>query len=80
MMSNKGKILLNCKECNRKRFCTKESRTGFWFEYKCSKGHIWKLKSITAAGVATMMEQVFTPEKMKSLFERDDTFYRTLKR
>ena len=76
-MSNKGKRLIFCKECNRKRFCIKE----IWnskFRYTCSKGHIWIDNSKTSQIIILEIEQLIP--KLKDLFNRDDIFFSKLKR
>lgn len=77
---NKGLKLRLCKECGRKRFCTRTRIPGHNFRYVCSKGHEWVLKGVTGERVIAVMQEVLTEEKLKGLFDRDDTFFRQLKR
>ena len=77
---NKGLKLRLCKECKRKRFCKRERIPGHNFRYTCSKGHTWTLKGVTAERVISIMGEMFTYEKLSSLFERDNAFFKELKR
>lgn len=79
-MGIKGLKLRLCKECKKKRFCKRERIPGHNFRYTCSKGHIWVLKGVTAERVVSVMEEILTPEKLSSLFNRDNAFYKELKR
>jgi hypothetical protein len=77
-MSNKGLRLVRCVECNRKRFCSRESIANYNFKYTCSKGHTWVIKGVTAERVVAAMKDTFTKEKLTGLFDRDDAFYKEL--
>lgn len=74
---NKGKRLVFCKKCNRKRFCTRIPIPGFNFRYTCSKGHSWEIEGVTAERVVAAMEEHLLPN-IKNLFEREDTFFREM--
>ena len=74
---NKGKRLVFCKECNRRRFCIKEIYNSK-FRYTCSKGHIWIDNSKCSQIIAIEIERI--SPKLMNLFERDDLFHRNLKK
>lgn len=74
---NKGKRLVFCKECNRRRFCVKEIINSR-FRYTCSKNHVWVDNSKFSQIIAIGIEQL--KPKLNSLFECDDTFFRALKK
>ena len=74
---NKGLKLIFCKECNRKRFCSRVSIPGYNFKYTCSKKHSWTIKGLTTERIVAAMEDVIFPS-IKNLFDRDDVFYRVL--
>jgi hypothetical protein len=76
---NKGKRLRFCKACDRKRFCSRVPIPGFNFKITCSKGHTWIIQGITAERLQAAFEEVMLP-KIKDLFNRDDIFYRSIKR
>lgn len=73
---NKGLKLLFCKQCNKKRFCSKVVIPGTNYRYTCSQGHSWVQQGITAARVALALEELIP--KIRKSFERDDMFYRRL--
>ena len=77
---NKGLKLRFCPQCNKKKFCSRIHIPGHNYRFTCNKRHTWVIKGITAERVVLIMQEVLTPEKVKSLFERDDIFYRSLKR
>jgi len=79
LMSNKDLKLRFCEKCKRKRFCKRERIPSHNFRLTCSKGHTWILKGITVERVMSVMEETFTRDKLKRLFDRDDTFYKSLK-
>ena len=78
-MSNKGLVLRFCKECKRKRFCSKIPVPGYNFRYTCSKGHSWIIKGVTIERINAAFKDVFIDNKLMDIFERDDTFYRSMK-
>lgn len=75
-----GSKLLFCKKCNRKRFSTRISIRNHNFRWTCSKGHSWITEGLTLERIAAVLEDVFTPEKIKNIFERDDVFFRSFKK
>ena len=77
---NKGLKLRFCKECGCKRFCSKISIPNHNYRFTCSKGHTWILVGITLERIESAMRETFNPERLKNLFERDDTFFRALKK
>lgn len=79
-MSNKGLKLRLCRECKKKRYCKRESIPGYNFRITCSKGHTWTIVGITAERVASAMQDIFSSERLAKLFDRDDLFYKTMKR
>lgn len=74
---NKGKKLIFCKECNRKRYCIKEIYNSK-FRFTCPKGHIRVDNSKVGQIVALEIERISS--KLSSLFERDDIFFGALKK
>jgi hypothetical protein len=74
---NKCKRLVFCKECNKKRFCVREIINSK-FRYTCSKNHVWVDNSKIGQIIAIEIEQL--RPKLLSLFERDDAFFRVLKK
>lgn len=76
-MSNKGKRLVLCKKCKRKRFCTRVPIPGHNFRYTCNYGHSWEIEGVTVERIVSVMEEVLIP-KLKGLFDRDDIFYKRL--
>jgi len=76
---NKGKKLRLCKQCGRKRFCTRERVPGNTFKYTCSKGHIWVIEGLTLERVNLVTEDVIQGS-LRNLFDRDDTFFKVLSR
>lgn len=77
---NKGLKLRFCTECKRNRFCIREKIPGYDAKYTCSKGHIWHIEKFTTEKLNDLIKATFSSERMKSLFERDDIFFNTLKR
>ena len=78
-MANKGLKLRLCRECKRKRFCKRERIPGYNFRYTCSKGHTWTIEGFTVERLNAAMESIIIP-KLTDLFNRNDAFYRALKR
>jgi hypothetical protein len=78
-MTNKGLKLRFCKACNRNRFCKKEPIPDYNFKYTCSKGHAWILEGITLERITAVWADIVYPQ-IKNLFERDNIFYKELKR
>lgn len=76
---NKGKQYINCPECKRKRYCKTYVLNYDWREWVCSKGHEWKTKIPYIAKIAAIELERILP-KIKTLFDRDDAFYRELTR
>lgn len=76
----KGSKLLNCNECKRRRFCTRISLPGYYFKWTCSKGHSWVIKGITSERINAVMKDIFSKNKLQGLFERDDAFFKELRR
>lgn len=71
---NKGLKLVFCKECNRKRYCSITRLSYYRDSYLCSKGHSWIIKlSGYSLAVANEIDRI--APKLKSLFERDETFF-----
>lgn len=77
---NKGFKLVFCKKCNRKRYCTRVPIPGHNFRWTCSKGHSWIIKGVTIERVISIMQDILNKETLESLFNRDNTFYQSLKR
>lgn len=76
---NKGKVLRLCKECGKKKFCTKVRIPGHNYRFECNKGHTWTIQGITAERVQAAIEDILLP-KIKDIFERDNVFYTTLRK
>ena len=76
---NKGLVLRLCKECNKKRFCSKIPIPSHNYRFTCSKGHSWIIKGITLERIESAMKDTFSSDKLTSLFERDNVFYKRLK-
>lgn len=77
---NKGLRLLFCRECNRKRYCKSIPIFNTNFKKVCSKGHSWIIPGITLERIDAAIKNIFTPDKLKKLFERDNTFYEKLRK
>ena len=77
---NKGLRLLYCKECGRRRFHSKIVMADFRSKWTCSKGHSWIAAKFSLDTITNVMKEQLTPERLKGLFERDDTFYRELRK
>lgn len=76
---NKGKRYIFCKECNRKRYCSKKSKSDDYREWTCTLGHSWIVKLPTLERLNNTLLELIIP-KVKKLFERDDIFYKNLKK
>jgi superoxide dismutase len=76
-MSNKGKILVFCKECNKKRFCTKERIPNINFKYTCSRNHSWIIKGVTPERINAAISDIILPS-IKEAFNRDNKFFEYL--
>lgn len=74
----KGKKLIYCKKCKRKRYCSKICIPNYNYQWTCSQGHTWIEIGITLNRINLIMEETLLP-KMMELFNRDDTFYKELK-
>jgi hypothetical protein len=77
---NKGLKLLFCKECNRKRYCRSIRIPGNNFRKECSKGHTWINKGVTLERISAIIQDTFSSDKLKHLFERDDSFFTKIRR
>lgn len=78
MSHNKNKQYITCKECKRKRYCSKIIIPDYNFRWTCSKGHSWIEIGITASRLALIMKEQLLP-KIKNLFERNNAFFAALK-
>lgn len=78
-MSNKGLRLMYCKECKRKRYCKKIPIPNYNFRYVCSQGHWWEIVGVTLERINAAWTDIIGPT-IKNLFERNDTFYRSIKK
>ena len=78
---NKGKKLKLCPICNRKRYCFGRVLLPAreWKKWTCSKGHNWDVKIGSIAQIIAIEIERISP-KLMNLFERDDLFYRNLKK
>jgi hypothetical protein len=76
---HKGKLLRFCRECKRKRYCTKISIPNHNYQYTCSKGHSWKIEGVTIERVYSALNSIFLPA-VKDMFTRDDIFFKRLSR
>jgi len=76
---NKGLKLRFCKECNRKRFCSKVPIPGHNFRFTCIKGHSWIIEGVTLERISAATEEILI-SKIKDIFNRDDVFYKHFKK
>ena len=67
-----------CKQCGKKRRIYRTFKPDYWI-YRCSQGHQWEVKILRTEEIVQIMEDVFLA-KVKNLFDRDDTFYKSIKR
>lgn len=79
-MIPKGSKLIFCKECNRNRFCIKVPIPVYNFRYTCSKGHTWTIKGLTFGRLDVIIRDIITPKLIENLFNRDDAFFKNLKK
>ena len=77
---NKGKRFIKCKECNKKRYCSRIPAPNISHKYTCSKDHSWIWKDSTTERVVAFMKDLFTEYNLSKLFDRDDIFYKTISR
>lgn len=77
---NKGLKLRFCKECNRKRYCSKVSIPSYNFRITCSKGHSWIIEGITIERINAALSDAINKNTLENLFNRTDTFYTTFKK
>lgn len=78
-MSNKGKRYLECPTCKRKRYCVSIKLGHDYINRVCSKGHSYKFKLGIPSQIINLEIEKLIP-KIKTLFERDDTFFRLMRR
>lgn len=75
--------IFKCKQCNRKRWIYdlghKTVGRETYHVWKCSKGHQWEVRILRTEEITMIMESVMR-DKVKNLFDRDDTFYKSIKR
>lgn len=76
-MSKKYRIYL-CKQCGVKRHIFYVGSRGPYRVFKCSKGHVWENKTLSTQEIMNIWDQTFN--NIKSLFDRDDIFYKSIKR
>ena len=79
MSHNKGKRYILCKECKRKRYHSKVAIPDYNFKWTCSKGHSWIEIGITLNRINAIWQDI-VGSRIKDLFERENVFYRALKR
>lgn len=70
-----------CKQCKKRRRIyklghIKRGIESYWV-YACSKGHGWENLIVRAEHITKALEDVFV-NRVKGLFDRDDTFYRSI--
>ncbi len=75
---NKDKRYLNCPECGRRRYCADTYAHGYTFRL-CSKGHENKFKTPIPTQLINLEIERIIP-KLKTLFDRDDAFFKQLRR
>ena len=80
MTHNKGATLTLCKECKKKRFCRFVQIPGYNFRWICSIGHSWITEGITLQRVNAVIKDIFSEDKLKDLFNRDNPLYKQLKK
>jgi len=68
-----------CKECKTKRRIFYLGSRGDYRKYRCSKGHTWEVEILGTEKIAGIMQEVML-KHIKNIFERDDTFYKNLKK
>ncbi len=68
-----------CKECGVKRWIFDLGTNNKYHKYSCSKGHTWSEEVLTAEKIVNIMQDVFK-DNIGKLFDRDDTFYKSIKR
>lgn len=78
-MPIKGSRYIKCPECNRKRYCTDRRLPDFKKEWTCSKGHKWIILLGTSEIINQIMLDTLLP-KVSEIFNRDEAFYRRLKK
>lgn len=83
---NKGYLVRVCKQCGVKRHIWK---LGYFYRphpgkpddqfsaWICSKGHRWDEEVMNLEKMSNLFKEIIV-DKVKGLFERDDTFYKTL--
>jgi hypothetical protein len=81
---DKYKVYL-CKQCGKKRRIywgpsrSENNDKDIYQTLICSQGHRWEYEVLTSEKIGKMVEEVIIP-KVRGLFERDDTFYKSLMR
>lgn len=82
MKLRKYKIFI-CKQCNRKRWIYdlgyKKTGLDTYHVWECSKGHHWENKILRTEEIVNIMKEVFV-DNVKNLFDRDDIFYKSIRR
>ena len=76
---NKGLTLHFCKVCKRKRYFSKVPIPNHNYKWTCSKGHTFIAEGVTVERVMSVMNEFFSSEKMRNIFNRDDIFYKYIK-
>lgn len=78
IVADKGKRYIKCPACRRKRYCSSSPAPNNCMKIICSKKHEWIIELPTTERIVAIMKVVLL-DKVRGLFERDDTFYRSLK-
>ena len=79
MSHNKGKHYIKCHECERKRYCTFTSLPDFYRKITCSKGHERVVKLATTERILSLLGKI-NFQNVKSIFDREDYFFRTFRK
>jgi len=81
MAYNKGKKLVFCEKCKKKRYCTSRILLPArdYKKWTCSKGHEWDIR-IGPLGQIISIEMDRLIQSIKENFFRNDTFYKYLRR
>ena len=81
MEKRKFKIRI-CKECNRKRrifdLGYRHPGNDTYHMFECSQGHKWEYKISKTEEVSLIMKKFFE-DKVRNIFDRDDTFFKSIK-
>jgi len=79
---NKGKKLVVCEECGKKRFCTRKGTTLEGKHYTvitCSKGHTWQFRTLNIELANQVLQAIYLPA-VREMMNSNSVLYTRLMR